>query len=60
MSPAGKKVIMKQAKYVQFEANAFTSDSDFVTMTAEQRGVYFSLICYLYSNNGKLKFDTEN
>jgi uncharacterized protein YdaU (DUF1376 family) len=47
----------KQPKYVSLEPDAFLSDLDFQAMTAEQRGVYCTLIFYLYSNNGRLRYD---
>ena len=45
--------------FVQLEANAFLSDVDFQTMTAQQRGVYCTIIFYLYANGGKFPFDPE-
>ena len=47
----------KQPKYVSFEPDAFLSDEDFQCMTAEERGVYCTLIFNLYRNNGRLKYD---
>jgi uncharacterized protein YdaU (DUF1376 family) len=47
----------KQPKYVSLEPDAFLSDVDFQTMTAEERGVYFTIILYLYRNGGKLRND---
>lgn len=47
----------KQPKYVSLEPDAFLSDLDFQAMTAEQRGVYCTLIFYLYRNNGRLRYD---
>lgn len=41
-------------QYVHLEAGAFISDVDYQSMTAEQRGVYCSIIFYLYANDGKL------
>lgn len=46
-------------KYVSLEPKAFLSDDDFQIMTAEERGVYFSIILYLYGNNGRLKFEDK-
>ena len=40
----------KDIKYVQLEPAAFLSDTDYQIMTAEQRGIYCSLIFYLYAN----------
>jgi uncharacterized protein YdaU (DUF1376 family) len=50
-------VKLKKIKYVQLEPNAFLSDSDFQAMTAAERGVYWTLVLYLYCNNGRLKLD---
>ena len=44
-------------KYVQLEPGAFLTDIDFQMMDAEQRGVYCSVIFYLYCNNGKIELD---
>ncbi len=44
-------------KYVQLESEAFLMDLDFIAMTLEQRGAYFTLILYLYCNNGKCALD---
>jgi len=44
-------------KYVQMESEAFLTDLDFVAMTLEQRGAYFTLILCLYCNNGKCDLD---
>ena len=49
----------KQPKYVSLEPDAFLSDLDFQAMTAEQRGVYCTLIFYLYRNNGRLPNDVD-
>lgn len=49
----------KQPKYVSLEPDAFLSDLDFQAMTAEQRGVYCTLLFYLYRNNGRLKYDPD-
>lgn len=42
---------------MQLEPDAFLSDIDFQLMTAEQRGVYWTMILYLYRNDGKVKLD---
>ena len=47
----------KKIKFVQLEPNAFLSDSDFQAMNAESRGVYWTLLLYLYTNNGRIKLD---
>ncbi len=44
-------------KYYQFEPGAFLEDMDFQIMSVSQRGIYISLILYLYRNNGKLPND---
>jgi uncharacterized protein YdaU (DUF1376 family) len=44
-------------KYVQLESDAFLTDLDFIGFTPAERGLYCSLIFYLYSNNGKCEFD---
>jgi len=48
---------MKKPKYVSLEPDAFLSDEDFQIMTGEERGVYWTIILYLYRNNGKLKYE---
>lgn len=50
-------MMKKKVKYVQLEAEAFIADEDFQTMTAAERGVYCTIIFYLYANNGKCRFD---
>jgi len=42
-------------KYIQLEPAAFLTDIDFQMMDSEQRGVYCSIIFYLYCNNGKIE-----
>ena len=44
-------------KYAQLESSAFLTDLDFIAMTLEERGLYCTLILYLYSNNGKCALD---
>jgi len=51
---------MVAIKYVQLESDAFLSDIDFQLMTAEQRGVYWTIILYLYRNGGKMRFDKNS
>lgn len=48
---------MKKIQYVSLESGAFLSDLIFQAMNAEERGVYCSLIFYLYENNGRLPLD---
>lgn len=49
--------VKRLPRYVSLEPDAFLSDDDFQLMTAEERGVYCTLIFYLYRNNGRLKFE---
>lgn len=44
----------KKPMYFQLEPNAFLADIDFQAMTAQERGVYFTLILYLYANGGSV------
>jgi uncharacterized protein YdaU (DUF1376 family) len=44
-------------KYVKLEPDAFLTDLDFIAMTLEERGAYFTLILFLYCNNGKCELD---
>jgi uncharacterized protein YdaU (DUF1376 family) len=46
-------------KFVQLESDAFLTDIDFIQMSPSERGVYFSLILYLYSSGGKCEFDMQ-
>ena len=50
---------MADIKYVQLAAADFLADIDFQMMTAEERGVYCSIIFYLYANGGNIKL-TDN
>lgn len=50
---------MNNIKYIQFEPDAFLSDIDFQVMNDRQRGIYITLILYLYRNNGKLPNDVR-
>ena len=59
VSPRIKGANVKQVKFVQLESGAFLTDVDFITMTAEQRGVYITLILFLNCNNGKCRFDEQ-
>jgi uncharacterized protein YdaU (DUF1376 family) len=49
----------KKIRYVSLEPRAFLTDLDFLSMTAEEKGVYFSIILCLYDNNGYLDMDKE-
>ena len=44
-------------KYVQLESDAFLIDLDFSQFKPAERGVFVTMILFLYSNNGKCKFD---
>ncbi len=50
---------LKKIQYVSLESGAFLSDLVFQAMNAEERGVYCSLIFYLYENNGRLPLNIE-
>ena len=50
---------MSKPIYFQLEPAAFLSDVEFQAMTAEERGVYFTVILYLYTNSGILNMDDE-
>jgi uncharacterized protein YdaU (DUF1376 family) len=47
----------KKIRYVSLDSIAFTSDVFFLSMTAEEMGVYFSIILYLNQNDGFLPMD---
>ncbi len=49
----------KKIQYVSLESGAFISDLIFQAMTAAERGVYCTLIFYLYENSGKMPYDVE-
>lgn len=44
----------KKPIYISLEPSAFLTDIDFQMMNAEERGVYCSIIFYLYCNGGSL------
>jgi uncharacterized protein YdaU (DUF1376 family) len=44
----------KKIRYVSLESSAFLVDLDFLSMSYEERGLYFTLILHLYENNGCL------
>jgi len=46
--------MVNKPKYFQLEPTAFLSDVDFQMMTAQERGVYFTVILYLYANGGAM------
>ncbi len=45
---------MTDIQYVQLDSSDFLADNDFQTMNAEQRGVFWSVLLFLYTNKGKL------
>lgn len=49
----------KKVNYVQLEPAAFLSDDDFQMMSDAERGIYITIILYLYSNNGRIKNDPK-
>ena len=42
---------------VQLESESFLTDLDFIRMSAQQRGVYCTLLFYLYCNAGRCELD---
>jgi uncharacterized protein YdaU (DUF1376 family) len=51
------EVLKMKIRYVQLESESFLTDLDFIRMSAQERGVYCTLLFYLYCNNGKCEFD---
>lgn len=49
----------KDVRHVQFTPGDFLSDADFQGWTPELRGVYCSLIFFMYTNGGSLKNDQD-
>jgi uncharacterized protein YdaU (DUF1376 family) len=50
---------MKGIKYVSFEPAAVVSDKDWRRMSAEQRGVFWTVIVELYLAGGKIDYDLD-
>jgi uncharacterized protein YdaU (DUF1376 family) len=46
-----------KVRFVQLESEAFLTDIDFMRMSAAERGVYVTLLFYLYCNGAKCEFD---
>jgi uncharacterized protein YdaU (DUF1376 family) len=46
-----------KVRYVQLESESFLTDLDFIRMSAQERGVYCTLLFYLYCNNGRCELD---
>ena len=51
--------LMGQIKYVQLESGGFLADPDFQLMNSSERGIYCSIIFYMYLNDGKILNDPE-
>lgn len=49
----------KDPQYFQFEPGAFLSDVEFQQFSAAERGVFCTVIFYLYKNNGRMKNDPK-
>ena len=47
----------KDINYVSLDSKSIITDAAFQAMSAEQRGVYLTLILYLYANGGSIAFD---
>jgi uncharacterized protein YdaU (DUF1376 family) len=47
-------------KFIPLEFEMVLADTDFQAMNAEQRGVYLSLILYMYANGGKCLLDMQH
>ena len=50
---------MGNIKYVQLESGDFLSDPDFQLMSSCERGIYCSVIFYMYLNDGKILNDPD-
>ena len=46
-------------KYVQLEAAKFINDDDFQLMSDSERGIYCTVIFYMYANNGRIKNEPD-
>ena len=49
----------KKVNYVQLEPAAFLSDDDFQMMSDAERGVYCTILFYMFCNNGRIKNDPQ-
>jgi len=47
----------RKVDFVSLQSSAFLMDQDFIKMNAAERGVYCTLIFYLYCNNGRCNLD---
>ena len=52
-----RRMTKKDINYVSLDSKSFVSDAAFQAMNAETRGVYCTLIFYLYANGGSIAFD---
>jgi len=50
----------KKPLYIQLEPGAYPKDTDWLMMSAEERGCYHSLITFIACGNGSLPDNTEN
>jgi uncharacterized protein YdaU (DUF1376 family) len=46
-------------KDVPLEIDAWLGDTDFILMTDNERGIYWTLCLYLYANGGKMRLDVD-
>ena len=49
-------LLKMKIKFVQLESEAFSTDIDFIQFSPAERGVCYSLILFLGSNDGKCEF----
>ena len=49
----------KKVNYVQLEPAAFLSDDDFQMMSDAERGIYCTILFYMFCNNGRIKNDPK-
>jgi len=49
-----------KVELVKLESRAFLMDADFIKMTDAERGVYCTLIFYLYCTDGRCRFDVPS
>jgi len=50
---------MAKIRYVQLEPEAIIAEPDFQMMTVSERGVYLTLMLYLFCNGGRMKLDID-
>lgn len=49
-----------KVQYVQLDASMFFTDEDFLMMDESQRGIYCSIVLFLYCKNGGIKIESNN